>query len=161
MQHKNLAKSSNDEQSSYLAAFHNFEHKIENMFNQFWHNPFRHDEKPASTWPLSFEGMPKMNIIDREKELLVKAELPGINKEDLEVSISNNQLFIKAKTIHEEKEEKGDYLRKEITSNEYYRSIHLPVNVDDGNIKSDFKNGILQLTLPKKEDSHRKRIDIK
>jgi len=161
MQHKNLSKSSNDEQNGYITAFKNLEHKVENMFHHLWHNPFSQHEESATKFPLiSIQGSPKIDLIDRDKELIVKAELPGINKEDIDVSISNNRLTIKAKTCHEEKEEKGDYLHQETTRSEFYRSFSLPVNVKDENITSKFKNGLLELTIPKAEDSHRKRIKI-
>lgn len=161
MQHKNLSKSSNDEQNGYITAFKNLEHKVENMFNHLWHNPFSQHEENTTSFPImSFQGSPKVDIIDRDTELVVKAELPGIDKEDIDVSISDNRLSIKAKTCHEEKEEKGDYLRQETTQSEFYRSITLPANVKDENIKSTFKNGLLELIIPKAENSHRKRIKI-
>jgi len=160
MSDKELKKSTDNEQHSYLDAFRNLEHKIEHMFSRMWHNPFHHNEESTTSFPLTLQGIPKMDIIDRDKELVVKAELPGIDKKDLDVSITNNRLFIRAKTCHEEKEEKGDYLRQETTRSEFYRSMLLPANVDDSNIKSTFKNGLLELVIPKTEDSHRKHIEI-
>jgi len=161
MQHKNLSKNSNDEQNGYITAFKNLEHKVENMFHQLWHKSFSQNQESTTTFPImSLQGMPKIDLIDRDKELVVKAELPGIDKDDIDISISNNHLSIKAKTCHEEKEEKGDYIHKETTQSEFYRSITLPVNIQDENIKSTFKNGLLELIIPKAEDSHRKRIKI-
>lgn len=161
MQAKNLTKSSNDEHG-YMAAFRNLEHKIENMFNNFWHNPFStSEENIRDTTPMSFMGgMPRVDVIDRDREILVKAELPGIEKENIDVSITNNHLFIKAKTSHEEKKEEDNYLRREMTSSEFYRSIHLPANIDESHVKSTFKNGLLELVIPKKEDSFRRKISI-
>ena len=160
MQHKNLSKSSNDDQQGYVTAFKNLEHKIEDMFSHYWHNPFHHDEQTTTEFPVTLYGTPKMDVIDRDKEVIVKAELPGIDKEDIDVSLTNNRLFIKAKTCHEEKEEKGDYVKKEMTSSEFYRSVILPGNLDDSKIKTSFKNGMLELTIPKEENSHRRRIKI-
>lgn len=160
MQHKNLSKSSNDDQNSYVAAFKSLEHKVENMFNHLWNNPFAHEEEHTSNLPMLLQGFPKIDLIDRDKELVVKVELPGIDKKDIDVSISNNCLIIKAQTCHEDKEEKGDYLRQETTQREFYRSIALPANVEDDNIVSTFKNGLLELTIPKAKDSHRKKINI-
>ena len=160
MQQKNLSKSSNDEQNQYLTAFRNLEHKLENMFNHFWHNPFGNHKDMTDSFSFELEGTPKVDIIDRDKELVVKAELPGINKKDLDVSITHNHLLIKAKTCVEEKQEEDNYLRRETTSREYYRSLHLPANVDADKVSSKFENGLLELTLPKQEDSFRKKIDI-
>lgn len=157
---KDLSKSSNSEQHSYLSAFSNLEHKIENMFNHFWHNPVPSDTENELSVPVTFSRFPKMDVIDRDKEIFIKAELPGIDKKDIEISLSNNRLLIKAHSHVENKEENGDYLKQEIKNSEVYRSVLLPGDVDDNNIKTSFKNGILELVIPKHENSHRKRIKI-
>ncbi len=161
MQNKDISKSSNNEQHDYLSAFKDLEHRIENMFQHLWHNPFRDEKISDFSFPLSLNDMPKMDVIDRDKEILVKAELPGIDKKDLDISITNNRLLIKAKTSHEEKEEKGDYLRQEISKSEIFRSVLLSADVDDSKVKTSFKNGILELTIPKQKKSHRRRIEVK
>ena len=157
---KDLSKSSNNDRHNYLDAFANLEHKIENMFSHLWHNPFHHEELDKTSVPVSFNTIPKIDIIDRDKEIIVKAELPGIDKDDIDVSITNNRLLIKAQSRHESKEEEGDYLKQEIRCSEIYRSLHLPGEVDDDKVKTSFKNGLLELTLPKQESSHRRRIKV-
>lgn len=157
---KDLSKSSNNERHSYMDAFSNLEHRIENMFNHLWHNPFHHDKEADKGFPVAFNDIPKMDVIERDKEILVKAELPGIDKKDIEVSITDNRLLIKANSRQEQKEETGDYLKQEIRTSEIYRSIHLPTKVDETKVKSSFKNGLLELTIPKHADSHRRRIKI-
>ena len=160
MKNKDISKSSKKEQSDYLTAFRDVEHKIENMFHDMWHNPFHHENVPDLFSYGSIGHMPKMDVIDRDKEIIIKAELPGIDKKDLDISITNNQLVIKAKSCHEEKEEKGDYLRQEISKSEIYRSMLLNVDVDDSKVKTSFRNGILELTIPKQANSHRKSIKV-
>lgn len=156
---KDLSKSSNNGTHHLMDAFTNLEHKIENMFHHIWHKP--HDEERTEfSVPVAFNAFPKMDVIDRDKEVIVKAELPGIEKDDIDISISNNRLLIKAMTRHEEKEEKGDFIRQEIRSSEVYRSVQLPGEVDDSKAKTSFKNGLLVLTLPKHESSHRKHIKV-
>ena len=161
MKKNDIAKSSVEEQHNYLAAFKDFEHKIEGMFQQFWQGTFNHDKTPDLFSNASFDSMPSMDVIDRDKEILVKAELPGFDKKDLDISISDRQLVIKASTCKENKEEKGDYLRQEISRNEIYRSVLLPADVDDSKVKTSFKNGVLELNIPKQKNSHRKRIEVK
>ncbi len=161
MKTKDISKTSTNEQHDYLSAFTEFENKVENMFQRFWKNSFNHENIPDIFSHGALNDIPKMDVIDRDKEILVKAELPGIDKKDLEVSITNNQLVIKAQTCHEEKEEKGDYLKQEISKSEIYRSILLTSDVDDENVKTSFKNGVLQLTIPKMKKSHRRRIEVK
>lgn len=161
MKTKDISKTTTNEQHDYLSSFREFENKVESMFQRFWHNSFDGDKIPDLFSRASFSDMPKMDVIDRDKEILVKAELPGIDKKDLEVSITNNQLVIKAKTCHEEKQEKGDYLKQEISKSEIYRSVLLPADVDEENVKTSFKNGVLKLTIQKMEKSHRRQIEIK
>ena len=160
MPNKDISKSSSNEQHNYMTAFKDIEHKMENMFQDLWHNPFHRENFPDFFSNSALGHMPKVDVIDRDKEIIVKAELPGIDKKDLDISIANNQLVIKAKTCHEEKEEKGDYVKQEISKNEIYRSVLLPADVNDENVKTSFKNGVLKLTIPKQKKSHRKRIEV-
>ena len=161
MKNKDISKSLKKEQKTYLTAVRDLENKIENMFQDLWENTFHH-ESASDLFSFGFPGnMPKMDVIDRKKDVVVKAELPGIEKKDLDISITNNQLVIKAKTCHEEKEEKGDYLKQEISKSEIYRSVLLPADVDDSKIKTSFKNGMLKLTIPKQKNSNRKTIKVK
>lgn len=160
MKNKEISKSSRNEQHDFLTALRDLEHKVENMFQSLWQNSFDQEKVPDLFSYSSLTSMPKMDVIDRDKEISVKAELPGIDKKDLEISVTNNQLVIKAKTCHEEKEEKGDYLKQEISKNEIYRSVLLPADVDDSKVKTSFKNGVLELTIPKQKESHRRRIEV-
>jgi HSP20 family protein len=160
MSDKKITKASNETQSGYLTALKDLESRVERMFHDIWSNPF-HREKFPDAFSLSPLGnMPRIDVIDRDKEILVKAELPGFEKDDLDISIANNQLVIKAKTCKENKEEKGDYLKQEIRKSEVYRSVLLPAEVKDENIKTSFKNGVLKMTLPKQEKSQRKQIKV-
>ena len=160
MKTKEVSKSSSNEQHDYLSTFKEFENKVENMFQRFWDNSFNHEKIPDLLSYGSLGDMPRMDVIDRDKEILVKAELPGVEKKDIEVSIANNQLIVKAKTCHEKSEEKGDYLKQEISKSEVFRSLLLPADVDDDNVKTSFRNGVLRLTIPKMKASHRKRIEV-
>ena len=107
-------------------------------------------------------GLPKIDIIDHDNEIEVQAALPGVKKEDLDVTINNQTITIRASTKEEKKEEeKGKYFRHEITRGEFQRTVSLPNNVDDENAKASFNDGILTVTIPKTEKSKRKTIEIK
>lgn len=159
MTEKNILKKNNTK-NSYLSAFKDLENRVEDMFHNMWKNPF-HNEKLPDTFSFgNLSKIPNIDVIDRNKEIFIKAELPGFNKDDLDISIANNQLVIKAKTCTVEKEEEGDYLKQEIRKSEIYRSVLLPAEVDEENIKTSYKNGVLKLTIPKQEKSHRKQIKV-
>lgn len=113
--------------------------------------------------PTGFDrGFPKIDILDHDTEIEVQAALPGVKKEDLDVTINNQTLTIRTSTKEEKKEEeKGKYFRREITRGEFQRTVSLPDNVDDNNAKAAFKDGILTIIIPKTEKSKRKNIEIK
>ena len=106
------------------------------------------------------KSLPKVDIIDHDKELEVQAALPGINKDDLDVSISSQSITIRTTTKKETKAE-GKYFRREISRGEYSRTLSLPDYVDADNAKASFKDGILKVTLPKTEKTKVKKIEIK
>ena len=115
-------------------------------------------------FPAGFDkGFPKIDILDHDNEIEVQAALPGVKKEDLDVTINNQTITIRTSTKEEKKkeEEKGKYFRREITRGEFQRTVSLPDNVDDENAKASFNDGILTVTIPKTEKSKRKTVEIK
>ena len=112
---------------------------------------------------LPFEGkLPRVDVIDRDEEVLVRAEVPGVNKKDLEISVSENTVTINGKTSHEEKEEKDNYYRCEVSRGAFTRTVVLPADVDadKAKTKTTFTDGILELTLPKVTKSKRHTIKL-
>ena len=91
--------------------------------------------------------------------MLVKAESPGVGKENLEVSVDERSVTIKGKTSHEEQEEKGDYYRSEIRRGAFNRAVTLPRDVDASKVKATLKSGILAVALPNVAKS--KRVAVK
>ena len=92
--------------------------------------------------------------------MTLRAELPGFRKEDVEISVSGNLLTISGETGSEEKEEKGEYYRSEISRGAFSRTLALPVEVDESKAKASMKDGMLELTLPKIEKARRRTITI-
>ncbi|MDF1584636.1 MAG: Hsp20/alpha crystallin family protein [Methyloprofundus sp.] len=109
------------------------------------------------------KSFPKVDIIDRDNEIEVQAALPGVKKEDMDISVHNQMLTIKAshKTEKEEKKDEGRYYRREISSGEFQRTVALPSSVDSEHVKANFENGILKVVIPKSAQSKRKKIEIK
>ena len=104
--------------------------------------------------------MPAVDISENEKEFVVKAEIPGMEQKDIEVSLEENRLTIQGER-KEEKEEKGEnYLRREMTCGSFYRAFNITTPVDDEKIKATYKNGILKIALPKVEKAQPRKIEI-
>jgi HSP20 family protein len=101
-----------------------------------------------------------VDVIDEGDSIKVIADLPGFNKEDIEIWVEDGDLVIKAQR-KEEKEEKGrNYIRQERIFGETYRRIAIPVEVEVDKIKATYNNGVLEIVLPKTEKAQKKIIKI-
>lgn len=110
---------------------------------------------------LSEEWIPSVDISETEDNLLIKAELPGLEAKDVNVSISGDLLTIKGekKKEKEEKDEHHHYMER--YSGSFERSFRIPVNVKSDKVEAIFEKGILKVTLPKVEEARKKEIEIK
>lgn len=107
------------------------------------------------------EWLPSVDISETEDKLLIKAELPGLETQDVNVSISGDLLTIKGEK-KKEKEEKGEHhYYMERYSGSFERSFRIPVNVKSDQVEAVFDKGVLKVTLPKVEEARKKEIEIK
>jgi len=158
---KNEAKSGlqKTETSHVLSPFEEMDRLFDSYFSRGWMRPFHFPSFSKVAAP--FEGrVPNIDLVDRDDEFLIKAELPGVDKKDLEISVSQNSVTIRGNTHHEEKEEKGDYYRCEISRGSYSRTLALPSDVDEEHSKATFKDGMLELSLPKLKKTRRHNIKV-
>ena len=140
-----------------LFSFDEFDHFFDDFLSRRWPRVL---DWNVST--LSESSFPRVDIIDHDNNIEVQAALPGVKKEDVEVSIKNQTITIRASSKEEKKEETKDkYFRREISRGEFQRILALPDNVDDEKATATFKEGILTVSIPKTEISKRKNIDIK
>lgn len=144
-----------------LSPFDNIEKIFEDFFPRSMLRQFKTEWPSTGTLAAPFEGrIPKVDIIDRDDEIFVRAELPGIDKKDIDISMTDYTLTIKGETKKQEKEEKGDYYRCETSQGSYIRTLSLPAEVNSDKAKSSFKDGVLELTLPKMERAKRRTIKV-
>ncbi|MDN3510740.1 MAG: Hsp20/alpha crystallin family protein [Candidatus Jettenia sp. CY-1] len=105
--------------------------------------------------------LPPIDLSETNDKIIVKAEIPGIDPKDIDISIQENTLFLKGEK-REEKEEKGkNYYRVERQYGSFSRSVVLPATVDTDKITAECKNGVLEIILQKKEEVKPKQISIK
>ena len=104
--------------------------------------------------------MPRVDVINRDEKVVIRAELPGINKADLDVSLTDDVVTIKGTSAHEEHEEEGDYYRREVSCDEFSRTVSLPCRVDDSKAKATFKERIMKLVLPRLEPTERRTVRV-
>jgi HSP20 family protein len=110
---------------------------------------------------VSEEWLPSVDISETKDKLLVRAELPGMDAEDINVTISGDILTIKGEKKQEKEREDEHYYCSESYSGSFQRTIRLPVNIKTDKVDATFEKGILQIALPKTEEAKKKEIEIK
>lgn len=143
-----------------LSTFDEMDRLFDSFMRHGWMRPWRFEWPSFPDMAALESKMPKVDVVDRENEIVVRAEVPGVEKKDLDVSVGDNTVTIKGSTRHEEKEEKGDYYRHEISSGSFSRTVALPAEVDGSRAKANFQDGMLELTLPKMEKSRRHSVKL-
>ena len=139
--------------------------EVERWFNEAWTSPF--SLLTRRTWPLfsaeEFENItPAVDMYDEGKELVMKADMPGVKKEDLHLDLTENILTLSGEKKMEETVEKGGLYRCERSYGRFTRSFELPSDVDTEKITASLKEGVLEVRLPKTEkiDKETKNISI-
>jgi HSP20 family protein len=105
--------------------------------------------------------IPTVDIYEEDEEVVVKAELPGIRKKDLDIRLDGDVLTIKAQKEAEEEVKEGTYYTRERSFGQYVRYITLPTRVDAEKITATLKKGLLKITMPKAESPEIKKIEVK
>jgi len=103
---------------------------------------------------------PAVDMYDNEKEIVVKAEVPGMDKKDINISVNDSTLTIKGEMKKEEETKEEDYFYAERSYGSFTRRLELPAKVQESRIKANIKDGILELHLPKAPESKAKDIKI-
>lgn len=111
----------------------------------------------------SWEGtfLPVIDVIEQKDNYIVKAELPGLTKDDVSVTLQDNYLTIKGEKKHEAETKDANYYRRERLYGAFCRTIELPTTVDAKKIEAQFKDGVLSVKLPKTEEAKPKQIEVK
>jgi len=147
--------------STALSSLEAMDRMFDDFFSRRLMKPFGFDRPSWSHLPAPFKGRtPQVDVVDRDDEIFVKAELPGVDKDDVEITMTNNSVTIKGSTKAEEKEEKGDFHRCEISQGSFSRTVSLPSEVNTGKAKAKYKHGVLKLTIPKVKASKHKSVKV-
>jgi HSP20 family protein len=135
--------------------------QMNNLFDDFFKGGGR-GVSLLNSEPDWFRTAPGFEVSETDDEVRVKAEMPGMEEEDIEVTLDENILTIRGEKKAETEEKKRSYYVSELHYGEFQRSIPLPAGIDQDKVKARFKKGVLTLTLPKTEQaqSQRKRIGI-
>jgi HSP20 family protein len=136
------------------------EHRMRDLFDRFrdegffgawdWDRPFRKMEG----WEPAIESHVENG------NLVVKADLPGIDPKEISISVTGNQLTIEGERKEEEKKEEKDYVYRELSYGKFSRTMELPAGVDADKVKAEYKDGVLKVTMPAPKEIAAKKIQI-
>lgn len=145
-----------------------FRHEMDRVFDRFTSGfefaPFRGASNVEYFWPAAMPGMtaPAIDVSEDDKTYTVTAELPGIEKKDVDVHVSHGMLVIKGEKRQEKEEKNKNYTLNERSYGSFQRSFMLPENVNRDAISADFANGVLTIKVPKTaEAKDTKKIEVK
>jgi len=129
---------------------------LQDQFNRLFNESFRNhpEESALTTWA------PSVDIYETPYELVVKADLPDVNEKDIDVRVENNLLTIRGERKFEKSVSEENYLRVERTYGSFSRSFSLPNTVNPEAIGAEYKNGVLTVTLPKREESKPRQVKV-
>ena len=104
--------------------------------------------------------VPRMDIFERGGEIVIRADLPGIEKDQIDLSITKETLTLKAEAKKEEEIRPEDYYMQERNYGTYIRTVQLPQDIDSAKAKASYKNGVLEMTFPKREEAKAAEIKV-
>lgn len=129
---------------------------LQDQFNRLFNESYRNhaDESAMTAWA------PAVDIYETPNELVVKADLPDVDEKDIDVRVENNLLTIRGERKFEKSVSEDNYLRVERTYGTFSRSFSLPNTVNPEAIAAEYKNGVLKVTLPKREESKPRQVKV-
>lgn len=128
--------------------------EMNRFFENFLGRPLARTEWIEDAWS------PSVDISETKDNLIIKAEIPGMKKDDIEISIHDSILTLKGEKKQEKEEKDINYHRIERSYGSFYRSFTLPTSVKADKVKATYKEGVLNITLPKTEEDKPKEIPI-
>lgn len=133
------------------------ERRMSDMFDRF-HERFFGGAPERSVWGEAWAPAIESHV--EKGNLVVKADLPGIDPKEVSISVTGNQLRIEGERKQEEKKEEKDYFYQEVSYGKFVRTVPLPEGVDTEKIKANYKNGVLEISMPAPKQLESKKIQI-
>lgn len=141
-----------------------FERWFDRMAEDFWRRPFPSLLRPERWWPTeagTMMRMPTVDVYEEKDEVVIKAEIPGLSKEDISVQLTGSTLTIKGEKKREEEIKEDDYYCCERSFGAFTRAVDLPSDVKADQVKASFKHGVLEIRMPKTEEAKKKAVTVK
>jgi HSP20 family protein len=141
-----------------LASFPSDIFSMQREMNRMFDNFFRGADEPGL---LNGSWLPAVDVAEEENEYVVKVELPGVNKDDVKITLESNILTVRGEKKAEKETKDKNYHRMERSYGSFQRSFTLPTSVKNDKIDAQYRDGILSITLPKAEEAKPKQIEVK
>ncbi|MBP6965569.1 MAG: Hsp20/alpha crystallin family protein [Armatimonadetes bacterium] len=116
--------------------------------------------RPRREAPAARVWAPPVDVVEDDDKIVVKAELPGMKREDIDIELSGEQLTIRGERKFESEEKKDNYVRIERAYGQFQRTFTIGVPVKSDQVKAAYKDGILEVTIPKSEEIKPKKVDV-
>jgi HSP20 family protein len=135
---------------------------LQDRMNRLFDESYRSTQRGGTDdeWALGGSWAPAVDIYEQGTDIVLKAELPGVDPKDVDIRLENNVLSLRGQRKLESEVKRESYHRVERSYGTFSRSFTLPTVVDQASIKAEFKDGLLRLTLPKREEAKPKQIQI-
>ncbi len=134
---------------------------LERMFDDFFRRPFTPVGFPRFRFASAEEIVPSVDIFEAEGDVVLKAELPGMKKEDIKVTLTDTDITISGEKKKEEEVKRKDFYKYERSYGSFCRTFSLPAEVKADKVKSIFKDGVLEVRMPKSEKAKSKEVKVK
>jgi HSP20 family protein len=145
-----------------LEEMRRMEEWMDRMFRETWPYYVARRALPgAAGEELAEIATPSVDIKDKEGKIIVAADIPGVEKGDISISVKGDMLEITAEKKEEKEEKEEGYIRRERSYRKYYRSIPLPAEVDKDKAEASLKDGVLKIEMPKLAGEEAKKIELK
>lgn len=135
--------------------------QFQNDINQLLERNYAEDRDADSSKVVTSRWSPAVDIQEKEDRFILKADLPGIAAEDIDITMDNGVLTLKGERTDESEEEREGYHRIERVRGSFYRRFSLPDTADASRIEAKGKNGVLEIVIPKQEKAQPKKIEVK
>ena len=147
-----VPKKKNDQPERYPVV--SLRDEVNRLFDDFFSGGFL-------TMPAKGQWAPALDVSETDSQVIVKAEVPGMDAKDIDVSLTGDTLTIKGEKKEESLKEEQNYYRMERRYGSFQRVLSLPASVDPSKVAAEYKNGVLSVTMEKKEHARPRNIQIK
>jgi HSP20 family protein len=132
---------------------------LQNRFNRLFDDPFfrvgqMDDDAGMGLWN------PVVDLYEKDGHFMIKAELPGVDKKDIKIDLQDRLLTLSGERTYDNEVKEENYYRRERSYGKFQRAFTLPADVDSDKIKAEFKDGVLQIEVPKPEEKKAKQVTV-